>query len=189
MSGLSREQLEAHPKEVRALAYEIWAFLCDHNATKTAERLNNPGPHDEWEAPEREVSRRTISAWAQRDNWAEKAAKSFREVAPGIHSQVSQSLVAASVESAAYLRSVVNDPGEQTKFRVDAAKTILDRAGHLPYVRPKDDTKPLGPQKDYSEAIAGKSGDDLLALILGGSTPEPEPEDEIIEVMAHDADH
>src|SRR5690606_3603376 len=126
------------------------------------------------------LSRRTISAWAQRDNWAEKAAKSFREVAPGIHNQVSQSIVAASVESAAYLRSVVNDPNEATKFRVDAAKTILDRAGHLPYIRPKDDTKPLGPQKDYSEASAGKSGDDLLALILGGSPAETvEDEDDV----------
>src|SRR5690606_25705779 len=108
---------------------------------------------------------------------------------PGIHNQVSQSIVAASVESAAYLRSVVNDPNEQTKFRVDAAKTILDRAGHLPFVRPKDDTKPLGPQKDYSEAIAGKSGDALLALILGGESEKPEPEDGIIEVTAHDGDH
>lgn len=176
---------EPHPPEYREIAYEIYAFLADQNATKTANRINNPLPHDEWAAPEREIPARTIRAWAKTGKWSERAAKAFREIAPGIHAQVDQSIVAATVEAASYLRDLINDPEEDTKFRLDAAKTILDRGGHMPWVRPNDDSKPRGPVRDYSESIAGKTTDDLLALLFENPEMETSTED-VIEVNTHD---
>jgi hypothetical protein len=53
-----------------------------------------------------------------------------------------------------------------------AADSLLDRAGHLPWIRPSDNSLLPGPQEDYAHVIAGKSVDELLAIAMG-TTVDP----------------
>lgn len=162
-------ETEPYPQEYRDFGFELWAFVYDRNAAKVADRLNNPLPEDPTYAvkDERQISPRTIRKWADTKHWLEKAEALFKEIAPGIHNQAFATILASSTEAAAYLRHVINDESIDAKFRIDAAKTMLDRSGHMPFIRPSDDSKPVGPSRDYSGAIAGKSTDELLADILG----------------------
>lgn len=159
---------EAHPQEYREWAYQLWAFVCDQKATRVAERIANPEPDDPIEP--REISARTIREWAKSEKWLERVEKDMKAIAPGIHQRVTTTIVAGSIEAADYLRQLINDETAEPKFRLDAAKTFLDRAGHLPWTRPSDNSKPVGPTRDYSESFAGKSTDDIVKHLFGTFT-------------------
>lgn len=167
--------LTPYPKAYREFGFELWALIYDRNSSKVADRLNNPLEEDpiyEIRDP-REVSARTVRKWSETEKWADRAENLFRTIAPGVHHQAASTILVSSIEAANYLREVINDNEADPKYRVDAAKTMLDRAGHMPWVRPKDDSKPIGPSRDYEAAIAGKSDEELMNLILGLPSGNP----------------
>ena len=186
ITGRDDEFLKPYPEEYREWAFQLWFLLYDQNSAKVADRINNPQPDDpivDVRDP-REIKSRTIRKWAQTYKWAEQAQQRFKELAPGIHERVITTMAAGSIEAADLLRHVVNDEDADTKYRVDAAKTILDRAGHLPFNRPSDDSRPQGPSRDYSGSIAGKSTEDIIRFLLDpapaigdGTPPSTVPEE------------
>ena len=178
---------DAFPAEIREAAYQLWAYICDRNASRVARILNGTEALPESEAVldleaiteklgGRELHPPTVQAWARREKWLERIPREFKGQAPEKYAQVIVTISAASTAAADYLRRVVTDESIDPKFRIDAAKTILDRAGHLPFNRPPDDTRPSGPSRDYSHAIAGKSTEDLARELFGlpASTPDDE---------------
>jgi hypothetical protein len=156
------------------VAYQIWAYLANRNATRTAEIMKaEPGPGEDSDRPPYpNVSARTIRDWVTRLNWHERLERDIKTVAPGIHAHISQEILVASVHAIVLARDIVEGKVEASdKVRLDAAKTILDRAGHMPWVRPSDNSRPSGPVRDYSESAAGMTPDELAARLFG---PKPD---------------
>jgi hypothetical protein len=88
---------------------------------------------------------------------------------------VHTSIVQGSIEAARFNRDVVNGRYKDWDARhiavmQRAADSLMDRAGHLPWTRPSDNSQLPGPQEDHRHLIAGKSIDELLALALGTAT-------------------
>lgn len=153
--------------------YEVWAMLAGRNAAKTSRILAEPpGENEESDRPPMEVPARTIRYWVQAYHWEDRIEREFKRLFPGIHQHVHQEIMVGTIESVDYARKVVRGEVEADKVRLDAAKTFLDRGGHLPYVRPSNDSKPLGPTRDYAESAAGLTPDELMQKLFGPDSPE-----------------
>lgn len=155
------------PKEI---AYQLWAYVCGQNATKTARMLiDGPGDAEDADRPPfPDISPRTVRDWVTRYNWAERLDRDMKLIAPAIHSRITHELIVGSVDAVTYARQVVTGEIEADKVRLDAAKTFLDRAGFMPWVRPSDNARPTGPTRDYSESAAGLNEQELLDRLFGG---------------------
>lgn len=166
--------LPAEIPDEKEIAFQVWAFLAGRNAARTAEILASPpGEMEQFNREPVEIPARTIRDWVHRYHWHEKAEQRLKEAAPAIHNQVVQETIIASLQSIQHLRDIVEGKVEASdKVRLDAAKSILDRAGHLPWTRNNDGSIPTGPTRNYAESVAGKATDDLLAIIMGESPDE-----------------
>lgn len=182
--GSTRVGTEPWPKEVRELAFELWYMVCRRDVRQVCDYLNgfpesflgdlniDTSAYDfdaiTVELEKRPMTTATLYAWAKRDNWAEEADKRHRALAPALYAQVDQMLDLASIEAAKTLVRLATDPSVPPKIQADASNSILDRTGHTAWVRPSDDGKMQGPQRDYSGTVAGMSTEDLLRKALGG---------------------
>lgn len=182
VDGAPRVGLPKWPDELKALAFELWWLKFQRNAGAVCDYLNSmpdqgeDHPADELviehrdlivEAlEERPIAVSTIYAWARRDHWAEEVEKRHRQIAPALFSQVDQELELASLDAMRRLITLVKDPSIPPKIQLDASNSILDRTGHTAWVRPSDDGKMAGPQRDYSDQIAGKTTKELLAALM-----------------------
>lgn len=151
------------------VAFEVWLYLAGRNATRTAEILSQPpGPMEQFDRQPKQIPARTVRDWVKRHNWEIKAEQRLKEAAPGIHARVVQETVIGSLQSIQHLRDVVEGKVEASdKVRLDAAKSILDRAGHLPWTRGSDGSLPSGPTRNYAESVAGKSTEEIKKLLFG----------------------
>jgi hypothetical protein len=154
------------PKEI---GYQLWAYVCGRNATRTARLLQDgPGYKEGCDRPAYpNISARTVRDWVTRYHWAERFDRDMKRIAPGIHSQITQELIIGSVEAVQYARQVVAGEIAADKVRLDAAKTFLDRAGFMPWLRPADNSRPTGPVRDYSQSAAGLDEQELLDRLFG----------------------
>lgn len=166
--------LPAELPDEKEIAFNVWLFLAGRNAAKTARILAElPSDDEQFDREPMNIPARTIRDWVSRYNWHEKAESRLKEMAPGIHAHVVQETIIASLQSIQHLRDIVEGKVEASdKVRLDAAKSILDRAGHLPWTRGNDGALPSGPTRNYAESVAGLSSDKLLALIMGESEDE-----------------
>ena len=177
------------PPEVKELAFELWYLKFHRNMQNVLDYLNgmtdqdSDHPADDLSIDyrdvvvdaisERKMKISTLYQWAKRGRWAEEAERRHRQLAPAIYQQVDHDLEIASIDAARALIDLVNRPDIPPKIRLDAANSILDRTGHTAWVRPSDDGKISGPQQDYSSSIAGKSGEELLKMIISGGNETP----------------
>ena len=154
----------------KELAFEVWLYLAGRNATRAAEILAQPpGPMEQFEREPVQIPARTIRDWVTRYNWAHKAEQRMKEAAPGIHARVVQETIIGSLQSIQHMREIVEGKVEASdKVRLDAAKSILDRAGHLPWTRGSDGSVPTGPTRNYAESVAGKSTEEIAKMLFGG---------------------
>lgn len=182
--GSTRVGLEKWPDAVKELAFELWWMKFHRNAGKVADYLNampdqdEDHPADDLSAFNRDevvdalivrpISAKTIYSWSRRDKWPEEAEKRHREIAPAIFAQVDHEMELGSIDAMRTLLGIVRDPSVTPLTRLKAADSLLDRTGHTAWVRPSDDGKVAGPQRDYSGTVAGLSTDDLLKQLLGG---------------------
>lgn len=160
----------------KEIAFNIWMFVAGRNATRTAKILAEaPSDAEQWDREPMHIPARTIRDWVHRYRWEEKADKLLRETAPGIHAHVVQETVIGSLQSIQHLRDVVEGKVEASdKVRLDAAKSILDRAGHLPWTRGSDGSVPSGPTRNYAESVAGKTTEEIARMLFGGDEPDEE---------------
>lgn len=181
--GAPRVGLPKWPDELKALAFELWWLKFQRNAAKVCDYLNampdQDGDHPADELviehrdlivdalQERKIAVSTIYAWARRERWAEEVDKRHRQIAPALFAQVDQELELASLDAMRRLIFLVKDPSIPPKIQLDASNSILDRTGHTAWVRPSDDGKMTGPQRDYSGSVAGKDTKDLFRLAFG----------------------
>lgn len=172
------------PAEVKELAFELWYLKFHRNMQQVLDYLNGmvdqdiDHPADDLSIEyrdtvvealsERKMKISTLYQWAKRERWAEKVEKLHRQIAPAIYKQVDTHIEVASIDAAKTLIDLLNRVDTPPKIRLDAANSILDRTGHTAWVRPSDDGKISGPQQDYSTSIAGKSGEELLKMIMAG---------------------
>jgi hypothetical protein len=178
--------LKPYPDVYREFGFELWSLIYDQNARKVADRLNNPEEDDPlWEElpdgvkvrlDSREINPRTIRKWANDGKWLERHQKRFKELAPLFHERVISTISAATMEAAQYLREVITDESVDPKHRIVAANSILDRGGHLAFVRPSDNTRPVGPTRDYGESLAGQTTEELMRRVLGLPPGDPPSE-------------
>lgn len=184
-NGQTRVGDEPWPKEIRELAFELWWLKFNRDVRQVADYLNQlpdqdaDHPADDIASHSREVvvnslsvrriNTSTLYAWARREKWADEAEKRHRQIAPAIYNQVEQSLDIASIDAVRALIEIVNDRHVSAQTRQKAADSILDRTGHTAWVRPSDDGKIAGPQRDYADSISGKSPEDLMKMIMSVS--------------------
>lgn len=180
--GSTRVGDEAWPQEVRDLAFELWYMVCNRKITGVIDYLNSM-PDQSYDHPaddlaiehrdvvvdalrKRKMSKSTLYQWMKSGNWEEEADKRHRALAPALYQRVDQAMEWASIDAANAVIALVRDDRTPHLTRLKAAESILDRTGHTAWVRPDDDGKVAGPQRDFTESIAGKSGEDLLKMIL-----------------------
>lgn len=185
--GRTRVGLEPWPKELHELAFELWMLKFNRNMNDVADYLNGLPDQDidrngdDLSAYDRDVvvdalqervlSVKTLYSWKRQDKWDELADTRHRQLAPALYARVDHGLEVASIGAMETLIELSRDKTVAPKVRLDAANSILDRTGHTAWVRPSDDGKVAGPQRDYSEAIAGKDATELLRLITGTDAP------------------
>lgn len=170
MSNLPATTGKGHPGYEHAR--QIWTYIAGGNAEKTARILSQPpGEKEDSDRDAIPVPARTIREWATRFGWAEQADRDLKDFAPGVHNHVTREIVAGGIHAIEYLRDVVSNPTVEDKVRLDAAKTLLDRGGHMAWTRPKDNSRPIGPTKDYDASVAGLTAEELMAR-LGFALPE-----------------
>lgn len=179
--------------EIVERAYELWAFIYTRNCeavarhfTRTEEREKPDGTKEQVKVGDEvfgvvDIAARTIRSWEQRDKWAERVETEMRRLTPSMWRTVHTSIVQGSVEAARFNRDVVsgryNDwDARHLAIMQRAADSLLDRAGHLPWTRPSDNSKLPGPQEDHAQLIAGLSTDELRAMALG-LTLKTKPDD------------
>lgn len=117
----------AHDDEIREQARQIWTWQAGRDAKRTAAILSSE--HDI------EVNERSIQRWVANERWPQRAAEDLRQLAPGLREAAAAELIAGSLESARYLRAVINAADvlpPDAKVRVTAAQLLLDRAGFSP---------------------------------------------------------
>lgn len=157
-----------HDHPAYEYARQIWTYIAGQNAAKTARILAEPpGEYEDADRPVFSVSDRTIRYWARKYKWQQQAEKDLKKIAPAVHAQVTRELILGSIAAAQYVRDVAEGRSDADKNRITNAFQLLDRAGHLPHSRPKDDTKPLAPQLDHGASVAGLPIDKLLEKALG----------------------
>lgn len=186
--GSTRVGGEPWPKEVKELAFELWYMICKRNVREVCDYLNNfqerflgdididTSTYDmdviTLALEERPMSIQTLYAWSKTGKWPERAEQRHRLIAPALYAQVDQLLEISSIPATKRLVQLATDPSTPPKIALDAANSILDRTGHTAWVRPSDDGKIQGPQRDYTGTVAGKSMDDLLRIALGTGDKE-----------------
>lgn len=161
-------------------AYEVWALLADQKANKAARLLaEGPGEDEDSERPPLAIPARTIRYWVEHENWEERIERDSRAIFPSIHARVHRMNMVNSIKAAERLGEILRgEIAVSDKVLMDAIKTTQDRTGHMPYVRNSDNTAHAGPQRDYSESVAGLNEDELLAELLKSATrrlPEGDP--------------
>lgn len=143
----------------RDLAFQVWVLKADRSHAKT-ERivLRDYG---------RVIPQGTISSWAGRHAWHDKAGDLIRESAPRYIERAAATMASTAPEAMQYLQAVVsgraptNEKGEVDKGRVAAAFGVLDRVGFLPVSR--SDAQRLG--TPATRALSGgPSGDAITSL-------------------------
>lgn len=154
-------------------ARQIWTYLAGGNAERTARILAEPpGEREDMERDTFKISPRTIRYWATHFRWADQADQELKNLAPAIHNHVTRELISASVEGSTYLRQVIAGEIEPNKNRLVATLSALDRTGHMAYTRPSDNSRPVGPTRDYSESVAGLSVPEIMEK-LGFAASQP----------------
>lgn len=180
--GRTRVGGDPWPREVRELAFELWYLKFHRNMSDVADYLNalpdqdRDHPADDLAAfnrdvvvealQDRKISTKTLYGWSRVDDWAIEAENRHRQLAPALYQRVDHELEIASIEAVETLISLMRDKNVNPQVRQKAADSILDRSGHTAFVRPSDDGKITGPQRDYSGTVAGKSMEDLLKIAL-----------------------
>lgn len=174
--------------EIRELAFELWYFKFHRNMASVLDYLNSipdqdddlPGDDliiDNRDVIYQELSKRpmkmaTLYAWRRRMKWDEMAEARHRSIAPALYARVDHQLDIASIDAAQTLIDLLHRPDVNPKTKLEAANSILDRTGHTAWVRPSDDGKITGPQRDYSGTVAGKSIEELMLQALGEGSDE-----------------
>lgn len=175
---------EPWPEEVRELAFELWCYKFKRKMNDVLDYLNDLPNQDldhldidltAYNADAiitalsaRPMKLATLYAWARNKKWADLAEQRHRAIAPALYNQVDQQLELASIEAVATLIEILRSPKAPYQVRQKAADSILDRTGHTAWVRPSDDGKVQGPQRDYTGTVAGKTVEELLQQALGG---------------------
>lgn len=186
--GSTRVGDEPWPQEVRELAFELWYLKFHRKMSDVLDYLNalpeqdEDHPADDLTAYHRDtvteaLSQRpmklsTLYAWARIDKWADEAERRHRQLAPALYQRVDHDLDIASIKAAEAIIEIVSDRSVSALTRLKAADSILDRTGHTAWVRPSDDGKVTGPQRDYTGTVAGKSVEELLRQALGSGEEE-----------------
>ncbi len=106
--------------EIRERVRESWFWLDGRNAEAVARRMQAQCPG---------LDARTIRRWATDEGWAAWGEEHVAELAPGIHRSVVVELIAGAHEAAVYIRNASRGTAIASPARVNAANSLLDRAG------------------------------------------------------------
>lgn len=123
---LNRGHNNRYDASTRDLAYQLWAFRHGRNAEKVVTDLQISCP---------QLDGRTVRRWAVEGEWADRADREIRDLAPAIHESNVTSLIAGSPEAVQALREVARGDFSAaaagwTTARVKAAEAILQRTGY-----------------------------------------------------------
>ncbi len=155
LSVLDRGRNNRYDTSTRDLAYQLWAFRHGRNAEKVVTELQDSCP---------QLDGRTVRRWAVEGEWAARADREIRELAPAIHESNVASLIAGSPEAVQALREVARGdfPAAAAGWataRVKAAEAILQRTGYPATVKVDlPNTASAAEQIDY----ASLSTDELI---------------------------
>lgn len=185
-------EVEKIPDHIRDWAYQLWAYKCARDSRRVVAYMK-VGEYDGEEElfPPTKVSDRTIRAWAQRYNWAERQLKEGKALHSDIFNAVAAQNINTSVDAVRIRAEMTRmlkedveaiatwkpDPenGNKTpptlrlgareiKAIDDFTSGILDRAGHTPWTKKDIGEQPVGPSVTHRDAIGGKSFDELISL-------------------------
>lgn len=165
------------PPDVVELAFETWAFKTQRSVKQTVDFLNNLP--DEWENAElesqeawealkkREMPYKTVYNWVISRKWEQKRADLMQTIAPAMHRVVEDELRIMTIDALRVQKELLLDENTPAIVRVKIIDSVLDRTGHQPFVRPKDDSKPRGPMEAPDNSLAGMTPDQLRDMLFG----------------------
>lgn len=188
-------EVEKIPDHIKDWAYQLWAYQCARDSRRVAAYMRAGEYDGENEVyPPTKVSDRTIRAWAQRDNWAEKQLKENKALHADLFNTVSAQNINNSVDAvrvqgevlriikadleaiADYVpeydekgKKIVPPPTlrmdpREIKAVTDLTNGILDRAGHTAWTRKDISDQPIGPTVTHRDAIGGKTHEELIEM-------------------------
>jgi hypothetical protein len=169
-----------YPPEIRDLAYEIWAYKADRNATRTRQLLIEMLRADaEAEGIVVDVedlpvpSERMMQKWVKDGNWAQKVTEDIASIAPRLWKEFNARLFAQVEAAQAFDGDVLagkydyyDKPGilatkEKVAARIQTLAGIGTAAGLSPVSMPAPSAKPLEEGLSTQE-ISRRSRDRLL---------------------------
>jgi len=150
--------------EQRRWAFELYATDCNRNVAAVYRRLT-----EDYNANDPElmpnVTLQTLKRWKVVDEWDRRFLDDFRKMHPHLYQKTVAALGMAAERAVQTLVEIMENPAALDMARVQAAKEILGRAGHMEHRRNKDDSKPDGPQIASEVSAAGLSTNELLERI------------------------
>ena len=170
---------EPWPKEVVELAFEVWALHEQRNVRSTVDFLNAlPAEYEYYQESdrafralaERTMPYKTVYNWVIVRKWEKRRGEMMKQMAPAMHRIVEDELRILTIDALRVQKELLLDAKTPAVVRAKIIDSILDRTGHQPFVRPADDSKPRGPQVEYTNTAAGMSIEQLREMLFGQAT-------------------
>ena len=116
-----------YPRQVRDLAFQLWAFKCSRNVMYVTEELTATGAAEGWDCVPGE---RTLRHWATKGEWPAAAARALRSLIPELAERAVTDLLMAAAEGMPYLRDVVaGRVAQPNSTRIRAILTVQSMVG------------------------------------------------------------